>query len=102
MGQLDDFINALHDEADAVMGTRTMAVESQSFPVVAAAPEFDLTGIEGGLDDQRRLTAVAQPSDVTGAAAMSGKRCTVDGDSYRIERVEAGDVAITFRLISIV
>jgi hypothetical protein len=43
---------------------------------------------------------VAQPGDVTNPITLLQKRCTIDGDPYRIAEVAVGNVAITFTLAS--
>ena len=98
MSELDDFLNNAHDEVDARMGTSTLVVGSQTIPVVWNEDRSGLDGIDGGLDDQRSATAVAQPRDVTTPYSLRGKRCTVGTENYRIADVSVGTVAITFML----
>ena len=99
MSNLDDMMNAAHDEVDAVMGVKSMVVSTQTFNVVWNNDTLSLDGIDGGLDSVVSATAVAQPADVTTPKALEGLRCTVGGTAYRIDRVIVGDVAIEFSLV---
>ena len=91
-------MNALQDEGDATMGTKNLVVNSVTIPVVWNQFGLDLEGAVGGMENVLVAAAVAQASDVTGAAALVGKRCTVDGEPWRIEDVQVGDVCVTFNL----
>jgi hypothetical protein len=44
---------------------------------------------------------VAQPSAVTNPTQMLQKRCTIDGEAFRVAEVAVGNVAVTFTLASI-
>jgi hypothetical protein len=48
-----------------------------------------------------QATAVAQPSAVTNPAQMLQKRCTIDGEAFRVAEVAVGNVAVAFTLASI-
>jgi hypothetical protein len=98
---VDTFLNALQDEADAVMGTVSMVVDGQTFNVVWNDSLKSQEGAYGGLEPDIQASAVAQAADVTSPKALVGKRCTVDGDAYRVEQVRAGSVAVTFILADV-
>lgn len=98
MSFIDDFLNSSHDEVDANMGTKTMVVGAQSFPVVWDDSSNDSDGALGGLEPEVQAMATAQPRHVTNPLAMKGKRCTVGGTAFRIYAVRVGDVAIRFDL----
>jgi len=95
---VDDFLNNSHDEVDAIMGTKTMVCDGQTFSVVWDDYSSDSTGALGGLEPEVQAMATAQVGDVTTPAALKGKRCTVGGVAFRIYQVRVGDVAIRFDL----
>ena len=79
-------------------GTKSLVVNSTTIPVVWNQYGLDLEGVAGGLENVLAATAVAQAADVTSASSFIGQRCTVDGDPWRIEDVQVGDVCVTFNL----
>jgi hypothetical protein len=101
MSLVDDFLNSGSVTVDVAMGTETMVVGSQSFPVVTNGARESVEGALGGLESDIRLTAMAQPRNVTDGAALLQKRCTVGGRPYRIAEAEVGTVAITFILADV-
>ncbi len=98
MSLIDDFMNNAHDEVDAIMGTKSMVCDGQTFSVVWDDYGSDSDGGLGGLEPEVQAMATAQPSDVTTPSALKGKRCTVDGVAFRIYAVRVGSVAIRFDL----
>jgi hypothetical protein len=48
-----------------------------------------------------QATAVAQPANVANPVEMLQKRCTIDGEAFRVAEVAVGNVAVTFTLASI-
>jgi hypothetical protein len=100
MSDVDDFLNALHDEADTALGVKSMVCEGETFNVVWNDHRTGSDGVAGGIEPQVDATAVAQAADVTSPAAMRNKRCTVGGVEFRVLEVAIGDVAVTFSLCS--
>ena len=98
MSLVDDFLNNSHDEVDAIMGTKTMVCDGQTFSVVWDDYSSDSTGALGGLEPEVQAMATAQVRDVTSPATLKGKRCTVGGVEFRIYQVRIGNVAIRFDL----
>lgn len=98
MSELDDVMLAAHAEVDAIMGTKSMVCDGQTFNVVWNDYSGESDGVYGGLETNVRATAIAQPADVTSPTTLRNKRCTVGGVSFRVLDVAAGDVAITFTL----
>jgi hypothetical protein len=58
-------------------------------------------GALGGLESNLQATAVAQPANVANPVEMLQKRCTIDGEAFRVAEVAVGNVAVTFTLASI-
>lgn len=100
MSLIDSFLNAAADEVDSMIGTRTMVCAGQTFQVVFNDSRKSYEGALGGLESDLQATVVAQPGDVTNPITLLQKRCTIDGDPYRIAEVAVGNVAITFTLAS--
>lgn len=98
MSLVDDFLTSGNDETDTAFGVESMVCAGQTFNVVTNGKRESYEGALGGLESDIRLVAVAQPADVTSAATMIQKRCTVGGATYRVAEVEVGTVAITFTL----
>ena len=98
MSLIDDFLNNSHDEVDAIMGTKTMVCEGQTFSVVWDDYSSDSDGGLGGLEPQVQAMATAQVADVTNPATFKGQRCTVGGVEFRVYAVRIGEVAIRFDL----
>jgi hypothetical protein len=98
MSLIDDFFTTSHDEVDAAMGTRTMVCNGETFAVVWDDYSSDSDGGLGGLEPEVQAMATAQPADVTDPAAMKGKRCTINGQTFRVYAVRIGVVAIRFDL----
>jgi hypothetical protein len=44
---------------------------------------------------------VVQPANVANPVEMLQKRCTIDGEAFRVAEVAVGNVAVTFTLASI-
>ena len=101
MSELDDLLNSSHDEVDAIMGTKSIVCNGETFNVVWNDYRLSVDGESGGLEPNIQATATAQPSDVSAPAAMKGKRCTVGGTAFRVLDVSIGDVAVTFTLCDV-
>ena len=101
MGALEDFFDRYNDAGDSLLGVIVMQVASQSIPVVWDSVMKSKEGTIGGLDNDTSATAVAQPKNIEGDPnALLGKRCIIEGETYRINEVDAGKVNVTFTLIS--
>jgi hypothetical protein len=100
MSDIDSFLLAGNNETDAMIGTRTMVCAGQTFQVTWNDSRKSFEGALGGLESDLQATAVAQPSHVTSPQSLLQKRCTIDGDGYRVAEVSVGNVAITFSLTS--
>lgn len=98
MSLVDDFLNGLHAEVDATMGTKSMVCEGQTFNVVWDDYRGESEGGLGGLEPLLAAVATAQVADVTTPALLKNKRCTVGGVSFRVQSVSIGTVAIRFDL----
>ena len=98
MSLVDDFLNGLHAEVDATMGTKSMVCDGQTFNVVWDDYSREDEGGLGGIEPLVSATATAQVGDVTNPAALKSKRCTVDGVDFRVQAVRVGTVAIRFDL----
>lgn len=98
MSLIDDFFTVSHDEVDSAMGTRTMVCNGETFAVVWDDYSSDSDGGLGGLEPEVQAMATAQPADVTNPAAMKGKRCTINGQAFRVYAVRIGAVAVRFDL----
>lgn len=98
MSLIDDFFTVSHDEVDSAMGTRTMVCNGETFAVVWDDYSSDSDGGLGGLEPELQAMATAQPADVANPAAMKGKRCTINGQAFRVYAVRIGAVAIRFDL----
>jgi len=95
---IDDFLNGGHTETDDLIGTRTMVCAGQTFSVVFNDSRKSYQGALGGLESDLQATVVAQPGAVTNPTSMLQKRCTINGDAFRVAEVAVGNVAITFTL----
>lgn len=95
---LDAFLKSQDDRVDALMGTKSMVCNGQTFNVVWNDETKALEGDYGGLEGDIQAVAVAQTSDVTSPKEMLQKRCTVGGVSYRVLQVRTGTVATHFIL----
>jgi len=95
---IDAFFRAYADEADAHLGTVTMTCAGQTFPVVWAGARKSLEGELGGLESDVVATATAQFRHVSEPNAMLQKRCTIDGEAYRIRDVLADGAHVVFQL----
>ena len=100
MSGIDDFLNGGHAETDELIGTRTMVCAGQTFAVVFNDARKSYEGALGGLESDLQATVVAQPGAVTTPNALLQKRCTIDGEPFRVAEVGVGNVAITFTLAS--
>jgi len=98
MGQLDDFLLGGNPVLDAVFGTVTMTVASQSFQVVFNDAREGQEGAIGGLEGDVQATVTAQPRHVSIPYSLLEKRCVVDGRDYRISDVTVGKIAVHFTL----
>jgi hypothetical protein len=98
MSLVDDFLNSGSVVVDPLFGTEPMICEGQTFNVVTNGYRESFEGALGGMESDVRLVAMAQPANVTSAATMLQKRCTVGGRAYRVAEVEVGTVAVTFTL----
>jgi hypothetical protein len=101
MSGIDDFLNGGHTETDDLIGTRTMVCAGQTFTVVFNDSRKSYEGALGGLESDLQATVVAQPDAVTNPITLLQKRCTIDGDAFRVAEVAVGNVAITFTLASV-
>jgi hypothetical protein len=101
MSIIDDFLLGGNAETDAAIGTRQMACAGQTFDVVWNDARKSFEGALGGLESNLQATAVAQPSAVTNPVGMLQKRCTIDGEAFRVAEVAVGNVAVTFTLASV-
>ena len=100
MSGIDDFLNGGHTETDDLIGTRTMVCAGQTFAVVFNDARKSYEGALGGLESDLQATVVAQPGAVTNPITLLQKRCTIDGDAFRVAEVAVGNVAVTFTLAS--
>jgi len=100
MSAIDEFLNAGNPETDDLIGTRTMVCAGQTFLVVFNDARKSYEGALGGLESNLQATVVAQPGAVTNPVTLLQKRCTIDGDAFRVAEVAVGNVAITFTLAS--
>jgi hypothetical protein len=98
MSEIDDFLLGGNDEVDSAIGTRTMVCAGQTFAVVWNDSRKSFEGALGGLESDLQATATAQPRHVANPHTLLQKRCTIDGDGYRVAEVSVGNVAITFSL----
>lgn len=98
MSGIDDFLNGGHTETDDLIGTVTMACAGQTFAVVMPNVRKSYEGALGGLESNIQAIAVAQPSAVTNPYQLRQKRCTINGDEFRVFDVDVSTVAITFLL----
>jgi len=78
-----------------------MTCAGQTFPVVWNDARKSFEGALGGLESNLQATAVAQPANVANPVEMLQKRCTIDGEAFRVAEVAVGNVAVTFTLASI-
>ena len=101
MSGIDDFLNGGHTETDDLIGTRTMVCAGQTFAVVFNDARKSYEGALGGLESDLQATVVAQPGAVTNPITLLQKRCTINGDAFRVAEVAVGNVAITFTLASV-
>jgi hypothetical protein len=101
MSLVDDFLLVGNNEADALFGTLTMAVDGQSFPVVWDDVSHTYEGALGGYENDIQTIAIAQPSHVANPILLLKKRCTIGANAYRISKVRIGTVAVSFELTSI-
>lgn len=101
MSIIDDFMLGGNAEVDSMIGTRTMVCAGQTFSVVWNDSRKSYEGALGGLESDVQAVAVAQPKDVSNPKSLLQKRCTIDGESYRIAEVTVGNVAIHFTLAGI-
>jgi len=101
MSGIDDFLIGGNTETDELIGTREMICAGQTFAVVFNDARKSYQGALGGLESDLQATVVAQPGAVTNPASMLQKRCTIDGDAFRVAEVAVGNVAITFTLASV-
>lgn len=100
MSEIDDFLLGANDDIDAAIGTRTMVCGGQTFPVVWNDSRKSFEGALGGMESALQATAVAQPRHVSNPHGMLQKRCTINGEAYRVAEVSVGNVAISFSLTS--
>lgn len=100
MSEIDDFLLGGNNETDSMVGTRTMVCDGQTFAVVWNDSRKSFEGALGGMESDLQATAVAQPAHVSSPHSLLQKRCTIDGDAYRVAEVSVGNVAITFSLTS--
>ena len=100
MSEIDSFLLGGNAETDTMIGTRTMVCAGQTFAVVWNDSRKSFEGALGGLESALQATAVAQPSNVSDPHGMLQKRCTINGESYRVAEVSVGNVAVTFSLTS--
>ena len=78
-----------------------MTCAGQTFPVVWNDSRKSFEGALGGLESNLQATAVAQPASVANPVEMLQKRCTIEGEAFRVAEVAVGNVAVTFTLASI-
>lgn len=95
---VDSFMNGLQDASDAIMGVVSMVVAGQTFNVVWDGSQKSQEGAFGGLEPDIQAQATAQAADVSSPKSLLGKRCTVDGEDFRISQVRDGSVAVAFTL----
>lgn len=95
---VDDFLKANDDTIDAILGTKSMVCNGQTFNVVWNDETKALEGEFGGLEGDIQAVAVAQTADVTSPKSLLQKRCTVGGVAFRVYQVRTGTVATTFIL----
>lgn len=91
-------MNGLQDASDATMGVVSMVVAGQTFSVVWDGSQKAQEGAFGGLEPDIQAQATAQAADVSSPKSLIGKRCTVDGEAFRISQVRDGSVAVSFTL----
>jgi hypothetical protein len=101
MTGIDSFILSSLDEVDSILGTVTMTVVGQTFSVVIDDVNKSTSGDDVGLTAEYDVIACAQPADVSNPRLLVNKRCTLDGNEYRINQVRVGTVAIHFILTDI-
>jgi hypothetical protein len=100
MSGIDDFLNGGHTEADDLIGTRTMVCAGQTFAVVMPDVQKSYEGALGGLESDQQAIAEAQPGAVINPATLLQKRCTIDGNVFRVAIVNVSTVNIKFTLAS--
>jgi hypothetical protein len=98
---VDAFLTGNDDQIDAILGTKSMVADGQTFNVVWNDEAKSLEGEFGGLEGDIQAVAVAQTADVTSPKALLQKRCTVGGVSFRIQQVRTGTVATSFALADV-
>ena len=101
MTGIDSFILSALNEVDSILGTVTMTVAGQTFSVVIDDVNKSTGGDGVGLTAEYDVIACAQPADVSNPRLLVNKRCTLDGNEYRINQVRVGTVAIHFILTDI-
>ena len=101
MSDIDNFLLGGNAETDLAIGTRQMTCAGQTFPVVWNDSRKSFEGALGGLESNLQATAVAQPANVANPVEMLQKRCTIDGEAFRVAEVAVGNIAVTFTLASI-
>ena len=100
MSGIDDFLNGGHTETDDLIGTRTMVCAGQTFAVVMPNAQKSYEGALGGLESDLQAIAEAQPGAVLNPNSMLQKRCTIDGNAFRVAIVDVSTVNIKFTLAS--
>lgn len=100
MSDIDNFLLGGNAETDLAIGTRQMTCAGQTFPVVWNDARKSFEGALGGLESNLQATAVAQPANVANPVEMLQKRCTIDGEAFRVAEVAVGNIAVTFTLAS--
>jgi hypothetical protein len=98
MSDLDDFLTSSADEVDSIFGTSVMVCSGQTFNVVVNEIRESKEGALGGLETDVQAVVTAQAADVANAKSLHQKRCTLDGDAYRIAEVVVGPIAVHFSL----
>ena len=98
---IDTFFATHQDRQEALLGTTVMVVSGQSIPVVWDSVTRSKSGTIGGLESNTLATASCQPKNVANPQSLIGKRCTVDGLTYRVHEIDIGAVNITFTLIDV-
>jgi hypothetical protein len=79
---VDAFLTGNDDQIDAILGTKSMVADGQTFDVVWNDEAKSLEGEFGGLEGDIQAVAVAQTADVTSPKALLQKRCTVGGCGF--------------------
>jgi len=106
MSLLSDFAKDSFFQARKVIGTKIMSISGGTgVEVVLNEARFERDYEIGGYGDAESLTATAQSAEFVAAYPLTpanylGLTCVVDGDTWRIQQIIAGDATTDLILSS--